>query len=232
MFGKKTFIVMEHEEGLLFKDGRLVQKVGPGKYVRWGKHFKVQTFDKRMVQLVAANQEITCADGISLKLSARMDYRTVDIDKWYRSSNSPQVYLYTTLHEAVRDIVSALPVEEVMAQRQELSARLRETISPKAVTVGAEVIDATIRDLAVSGEIKRAYGQVIVAQKEAQAALERARGESAALRNLANAAKMMDANPSLLQLRWIHALGQTKGATIVLSPGGPLTPISATPDQS
>jgi len=45
--------------------------------------------------------------------------------------------------------------------------------------------------------------------------LERARGESAALRNLANAARMLDENPSLLQLRALQALGESSGNTLL-----------------
>jgi len=51
------------------------------------------------------------------------------------------------------------------------------------------------------GEMKKAFAQVVKAQKDGQAALEKARGETAALRSLANAARMMDDNPNLLQLR-------------------------------
>jgi hypothetical protein len=49
-------------------------------------------------------------------------------------------------------------------------------------------------------ELKRAFGEVLKAKQEGQAALERARGESAALRNLANAARVLEGNPALSQL--------------------------------
>jgi regulator of protease activity HflC (stomatin/prohibitin superfamily) len=51
------------------------------------------------------------------------------------------------------------------------------------------------------GEMKKVFAQVVKAQKEGQAALEKARGESAALRSLVSAARTMDDNPNLLQLR-------------------------------
>lgn len=232
MFWKQTYIVMQHQEALLFKDGRLIEKVGPGKYVRWGRHFDIQRFDKWLTQVIVPNQEVACADGVSVKVSARMDYRPVDIEKLYMASVSAPMHLYTLLHETVRVIVGALPIDEVMSQRQDLSKRILEEVGPKAAVIGVEVVEAGIRDLGVSGEIKRAYGQLLVAQKEAQAALERARGETAALRNLANAAKMMDSNPNLLQLRWIHALGQAKGATIVLSPSGMVPSTIASPEEN
>ena len=61
------------------------------------------------------------------------------------------------------------------------------------------------------------------AQREAQAALERARGESAALRNLANGARVLEGNPALQNLRLMQSLtaAQNGGNTFVLGmPGG------------
>lgn len=66
------------------------------------------------------------------------------------------------------------------------------------------------------GELRRTFAQVVAARKEGLAALERARGETASLRNLANAARMMSANPTLLQLRLLQELGRSAGNTIVL----------------
>ena len=66
------------------------------------------------------------------------------------------------------------------------------------------------------GEMKKAFAQVVKAQKEGQAVLEKARGETAALRSLANAARMIDDNPNLLQLRALQAFADSGGNTLVL----------------
>ena len=66
------------------------------------------------------------------------------------------------------------------------------------------------------GELKNIFAQVVNARKEGLAALERARGESAPLRNLANTAKLLENNPALLQLRLLQALNAGSGNTIVL----------------
>jgi hypothetical protein len=61
-------------------------------------------------------------------------------------------------------------------------------------------------------DLKAAFGEVPRARAEGRAALERARGESAALRNLANAARLIDANPALMNLRLLQAIAQDAGA--------------------
>ncbi len=72
-------------------------------------------------------------------------------------------------------------------------------------------------------DLRRAFAEVLKSKQEGQAALERARGESAALRNLANAARLLEGNPALMNLRLMQSLSaaQTAGNTLVLGmPGG------------
>jgi hypothetical protein len=54
--------------------------------------------------------------------------------------------------------------------------------------------------------LKRAFAGVLEAQKEAQRQLEKARGEQAVLRNLANSSAMYASNPMLLQARLVQVL--------------------------
>ena len=91
-----------------------------------------------------------------------------------------------------------------------------EPLAPKAHRLGMEVTSLEIRDIILPGEIKRAYAQVLTAQKESLAALERARGETAALRSLANAARLMQEYPGLLQRRAVQAIESSKGNTLTL----------------
>ena len=79
-----------------------------------------------------------------------------------------------------------------------------------------KLISADVKDIMLPGEMKKVFTQVVKAQKEGQAALERARGETAALRSLANAARMMDDNPNLLQLRALQGLEVSSGNTLML----------------
>jgi regulator of protease activity HflC (stomatin/prohibitin superfamily) len=91
------------------------------------------------------------------------------------------------------------------------------------------VDEVVLRDLMLPGELRRAYSETALARERGKAELERARGETAALRSLANSAKLLEEHPSLLHLRTIQAAGEP-GTTIVLSPNGGW-PIPATPPR-
>ena len=73
-----------------------------------------------------------------------------------------------------------------------------------------------LKDIVLPADLKRAQAQVLMARAEGLAALERARGETAALRNLADAARLCAGNPALLQLRLLQQLATGPGHTVVI----------------
>ena len=97
-----------------------------------------------------------------------------------------------------------------------------------------ELQGADVKDLTLPGELKQIFTQVVRARQEGLAALEKARGETAALRNLANAAHMIERNPHLMQVRLLQVLGQQPGTTVVLgvpASQGPIPVRGAEPPQ-
>src|SRR5690606_19867583 len=82
--------------------------------------------------------------------------------------------------------------------------------------LGIEVISVAVRDLMLPGELRRAVTETMLAREKGRAELERARAEAAALRTLANAARLMEEHPTLLRLRAIQA-AEAPGSTVVLT---------------
>ena len=79
-----------------------------------------------------------------------------------------------------------------------------------------ELSEAVKEAISEGPEAAYAYATYHELSSEELAALEKARGETAALRHLANAAQMIDRNPNLMQLRILQAFGQQSGNTLVL----------------
>jgi len=97
-------------------------------------------------------------------------------------------------------------------------------VQPESAKLGVSVLAIEVKDVMLPADLKRAFADVLKAKQEGQAALERARGESASLRNLANAARVLEGNPALMNLRLMQSLAATQnggGNTLVLGvPGG------------
>ena len=78
------------------------------------------------------------------------------------------------------------------------------------------ISQAELGSVILPPELRKMTTEVERARLEGLAQLERARGEQAALRSLANAARMLKDNPELMKLRLLQSVGGAKGATLVL----------------
>lgn len=115
-----------------------------------------------------------------------------------------------------------LALDEFMAGRDAAVAAIRDDIA--GAVPGLAVENLLLTELAMPPEVRRMFTEIERARREGLAALERARAEQASLRALANAARALQSNPALAQLRMIQAAEGAKGAkTIVLHapPAGP-----------
>jgi hypothetical protein len=95
--------------------------------------------------------------------------------------------------------------------------------------VSLESVD--VKDIMFPGDLKRIFSQVVKARKEGQAALEKARAETATLRHLANAASLIDRNPAILQLRLLQSVQDSSGNTLVLGMPPQSTPLPVRSQQ-
>ena len=111
-------------------------------------------------------------------------------------------------------------LDELLADRARASVGLDELVVPEVADVGIAVESVRARDLMLPGELRQAASDVIVARERGRAELERARSETAALRSMANADRLIEEHPGLLQLRTLQAAGQA-GRTVVVTPPAP-----------
>jgi regulator of protease activity HflC (stomatin/prohibitin superfamily) len=227
---RHVYVVFDYQEGLLYHQGKLLRSVGAGRHVFWGREYFLWSADRRTTSEPVPNQEVLTSEGLSVRISAVMDYAVEDALRAFTTHQDYRSGAYAIVHSALRNEVSNLTAEEIPQQREGLALRLTERCAPLFEELGLRLARVQIRDLTFPPELKRVYSLLASAQKEGQAALERARGETAALRSLANAAKMLENNPALLQLRTLQALNQAPGSTIVLNTGDPLIPLRSTAD--
>ncbi len=215
-WGLRRITVLEYERGLRYVRGRFDRTLDAGQY--WYSPFRsrIDKVDVRPRFLPVNGQEVLTSDGVSLKVSLAAKYELVDPHVAVNQVQDYQGTLYLELQMALREIIGNATVDEILEQRNTFAERLLKTSAEKAKALGLDLHDVNLKDITFPGALKQTFAQVVQARKEGQAALERARGETAALRNLANAAKMMEQNPALLQLRSLHSLAASSGNTLVL----------------
>ena len=212
----KHIIVYEYQKALKYSKGRYSGILDPGQYWIFSTFSSIVPVDIRPEFITIQGQDVLSADGVTLKVSLAAEFQVLDVHVAVNKNSNFRTALYLNLQMALREIVSKEKIEAFLENRAQISTRLMELTSTKASELGLKLISADVKDIMFPGEMKKVFSQVVKAQKEGQAALERARGETAALRNLANAARVMEDNPSLLQLRALQTLTDSSGNTLVL----------------
>jgi regulator of protease activity HflC (stomatin/prohibitin superfamily) len=226
----KRVTVNDFEAALLVRKGRVERTLGPGQYSTWLTDDQILRYDMRETTLHVAGQEVLTKDLLPVRLTLVGRYRIADAAIYRSSHPNPSSRVHEEAQLELRRRVSVLALDELMEARDVLMEGFMQAVAPAAKEVGMEVTAIDLRDLTLTGPARQAFADIWKAQKDAQAALERARGEQASLRSLANAARMLKGNPELMNLRLLQALAGGPGKpapTVVLGGAGGLLPVSA-----
>ena len=208
-------VVNQWEQGLLFRNGALLRTLGPGAYRHWGWGYVLRRVDVRPWILQVPVQEVPTADGVTVKVTVAGRVRVIDPVAYVTATQEPVASLYLAAQVALRELVAQATVEELVAGRADAGGRLLAAVRG-VDELGVVLEQLELKDIVLPADLKRAQAQVLIARADGLAALERARGETAALRNLANAARLCADNPALLQLRLLQQLATGPGHTVVI----------------
>lgn len=208
--------VYEFQRALRYRKGRFLSVLGPGQYWILEPRTTVTPVDVRPNFITLTGQEVLTADGVPLKVSIAANYEMSDPQLAINGQANYAQALYLFLQLAVREVISTSKADELLKNRAGFAEKIRALAEPQVQHLGLKLLTADLKDLMISGDLKKSFAQVVKARKEGEAALERARGETAALRSLANAARMLQDNPQLVQLRMLQAMGESGGNTLVV----------------
>jgi regulator of protease activity HflC (stomatin/prohibitin superfamily) len=221
--------VHDYQRGLRYRQGRFAGLVEAGTHVLVRPFTEIHILDARPTSITVPGQEILTADGVALKVSLTARYVVADPVTAISGDQNYVAALYTALHAGLREALAGRSADEVLAARAELGPAVGGAVASELARLGVELLGVDVRDVMVPSEMKRAFAGIVAARREGEAALERARGETAALRSLANAGRMLEDNPGLLQLRILQQLGGSSGNTIMLGMPGPDGRVSPPP---
>ncbi len=213
----RVVTVHDYERGLRYRRGRFSGLVDPGTHVTIAPLTEIRVLDGRPSFMMIEGQEVLTADGVPLKVSLAARYVVGDPVAAVTGDQSYGRAMHLELQLGLREVLSAGTIDEILGTRSTIGPAVLERTASKLARLGIELLSVDVRDLMVPGDLKRVFAGVVAARKEGEAGLERVRAETAALRNLANAGRMVEDNPGLLQLRMLQQLGGSSGNTVMLT---------------
>jgi regulator of protease activity HflC (stomatin/prohibitin superfamily) len=219
--------VHDYERGLRYARGRFRGLVPAGTHVGVRGLTEVRVLDARPMFLLVEGQEVMTSEGVPVRVSIAARYVLADPVAAVTADADFRRATYLLLQLALRDALVTMTLDDALQGRRELGPAIRDRCASDLATLGVELLAVVVRDLMVPGELKRAFAGVLAARKDGEAALERTRTETAVLRSLANAGRLVEEHPGLLQLRALQQVGGSTGNTLVVGmPDGSRAPAS------
>lgn len=212
-------ILNEYERGVIFRLGRVLgEPKGPGfVFVFWpiDRMVKVRL---RTVVMDIPPQDVITRDNVSVKVNAVVYFRIINPVK---AIIEVENYIYATSQLAqttLRSILGEVELDELLSERERLNHRLQEVIDRHSDPWGVKVALVEVKHVDLPQEMQRAMARQAEAEREKRAKIIHAEGEFQASQRLADAAEIMQKQPTTLQLRYLQTLSDIateKNSTIV-----------------
>ncbi|MCB0767353.1 MAG: slipin family protein [Flavobacteriales bacterium] len=199
----RAYSVEPYEKAVLMVDGEAQRVLEAGTYVFAKNATTVQVLkaDMRQLQLEVNGQEILTKDKAALRVNFTLQYRVADICKALLENKEHEKQLYVLVQLALREFIGTRMLDEVLADKDAVTAYVKESVREKAEVLGIAISAGGIKDVILPGDMKDIMNQVLIAQKKAEANTIMRREETASTRSLLNTAKLMEDNAMLFKLK-------------------------------
>ena len=199
-------ILREYERGVVFRLGRLIPVKGPGLIIIWPVIDKIVKVDLRTVTFDVPVQDIITKDNISVKVNAVVYFRVIDPSKAITAVEDFHYATSQISQTTLRSVLGQRSLDELLAKRDELNAQLQKIIDDQTEPWGIKVTSVEVKNVDLPSEMLRAIAKQAEAERERRAKIIHAEGEFQAAQKLADAAKIIAAEPTALQLRYLQTL--------------------------
>ena len=212
-------VVREFERAVVFRLGKVLpEPKGPGVIFIFRPFDSATIVSKRVVVLDVPSQDVITRDNVSLKVSAVVYSKVVDPKQAVVAVENFQFATSQIAQTTLRSVLGEVTLDELLADREKLSLRLRQIIDAATEPWGVEVSSVELKSVDLPEQIQRAMGKQAEAEREKRAKVIAAEGELLASHQLLEAANNISANPTAIQMRYLQTLTEIaveKNSTIV-----------------
>lgn len=211
--------VNQYERGVKFMLGKYIGTQEPGWRIILPVIQSMHKVDIRIKAVDVPDQESITKDNISVKINAVIYYKVKDAAKAVIEVENFRHAVSQLAQTTMRNATGEVSLDELLANRDEISGRIQGIVDKASDPWGIEVISVELKDITLPEEMKRTIAKQAEAERERRAVIIKAQGEVTAADNLAKAAKVLADAPGALHLRTLQSindLSSDQSNTIVL----------------
>ena len=200
-------ILAEYERGVIFRLGKLLPAPkGPGIIFVFRPIDRMVRMSLRTVVLDVPPQDIISRDNVSVKVNAVVYFRVIDPS---RAVVEVENFNYATSQlsqTTLRSVLGQAELDDLLAERDRLNSQLQQILDHQTDPWGIKVSAVEVKHVDLPQDMQRAMARQAEAEREKRAKIIHAEGELIASEKLAQAAAILDRQPSAITLRYLQTL--------------------------
>lgn len=198
--------VNQYERGVMLTMGRFTGVVNPGWRIVIPVFQHLIKVDIRVKAVDVPDQKVITRDNISASINAVIYYRVADSAKAVLEVEDFRYAVSQLAQTTMRNLVGSAELDEVLAERDKISQKIRDIIDVETDKWGIAVENVELKDFFLPEDMERTIAKQAEAERERRAVIIKAEGEVIAAENIAKAAKIMAETPGGLHLRTLQTL--------------------------
>lgn len=198
--------VNQWETALKFTLGKFAGRAGPGlNFVLPGMQRMVRV-DMRVRNRDLPQQAVITADNVTAWIDAVIYYKVVDAEK---ATLNVQDYEHAVRDRAkvvLRDVVGETSLDELLAHRDEIAAKVRAAVEQFVAQWGLHVELIALQDIQLPQQMQEVIAKKAIAERDRQYVVIKSQADLESAKNFAEAARILHQSPGAMELRRLEAL--------------------------
>lgn len=199
-------ILREYERAVVFRLGRFTGMRGPGLIILIPGLEKMVRVDLRTVTMDIPSQDIISKDNVTLKVNGVVYFRVNNPEKAVIAVEEYYAATAQIAQTTLRTVIGQYELDEILQHRDKINASLQEILDEQTEPWGVKVSTVEVKAIDLPLDMQKAMARQAQAERDKRAKVISAEGEYEASKKLAEAAAILDSQPSAITLRYLETM--------------------------
>src|SRR5689334_1904039 len=198
--------INQWEVALRFTLGKLSGRVHPGVTVFLPGIQSLRRIDTRMKNRDLLRQMVITRDNVTTMVDAVVYFRVVDPEKATLAVENYEAAVKDRAKVVLRDVVGETRLDELLAHREEVAAKVRAQVETVVSQWGLHVELIGLQDVQLPPQMQEVLAKVAIAERDRKYVVIKSEADVESAKNFAEAATILARAPGSMELRRFEAL--------------------------
>jgi regulator of protease activity HflC (stomatin/prohibitin superfamily) len=209
--------IKQWEIALRFTLGRLTGRSKPGLTLFFPGFQQLRRIDLRMKNRDLLRQMVITRDNVTTMIDAVLYFRVTDPEKATLAVENYEAAVKDRAKVVLRDVVGETRLDDLLAHREEVAAKVREQVDSIVSQWGLHVETIGLQDVQLPPQMQEVLAKVAIAERDRRYVVIKSEADVESAKNFADAALILSRSPGAMELRRFEALANlSQGNTKVI----------------